>query len=199
MFRLKSGIKTAALITAFILSTGAIVSCGGQENNNSLPDSSSDTASDKKFVNSEKINEVLPGIVCWGDSLTSGPGRNAMSYPTALQNYIDDSISVMCPEAKELGISIPVVNMGVGGEDTNTILGRNGAVPFITSSAFTNAILASSRRTRSALIPVLLDLSAIASEIASETWVFWSNSCPMIWRCGFLCHGNAGVHTMSSI
>ena len=37
MFRLKSGIKTAALITAFILSTGAIVSCGGQENNNSLP------------------------------------------------------------------------------------------------------------------------------------------------------------------
>lgn len=60
-----------------------------------------------------------------------------MSYPTALQNYIDDSISVMCPEAKELGISIPVVNMGVGGEDTNTILGRNGAVPFITSSAFT--------------------------------------------------------------
>lgn len=137
MFRLKSGIKTAALITAFILSTGAIVSCGGQENNNSLPDSSSDTASDKKFVNSEKINEVLPGIVCWGDSLTSGPGGNAMSYPTALQNYIDDSISVMCPEAKELGISIPVVNMGVGGEDTNTILGRNGAVPFITSSAFT--------------------------------------------------------------
>ena len=112
MFRLKSGIKTAALITAFILSTGAIVSCGGQENNNSLPDSSSDTASDKKFVNSEKINEVLPGIVCWGDSLTSGPGGNAMSYPTALQNYIDDSISVMCPEAKELGISIPVVNMG---------------------------------------------------------------------------------------
>ena len=49
----------------------------------------------------------------------------------------------------------------------------------ITSSAFTNAILASSRRTRSALIPVLLDLSAIASEIASETWVFWSNSCPI--------------------
>ncbi len=137
MLKLKSGIKTAALITAVFLSTGVFASCGGQENNNPLTDSSSETVSDKKFVSAEKINEILPGIVCWGDSLTSGPGGNAMSYPTALQSCIDEGIAVMYPEAKELGISVPVVNMGVGGENTNTILGRNGAVPFITSSAFT--------------------------------------------------------------
>lgn len=137
MLKLKSGIKTTAFVLTIILSAGVFFSCDRQEDDNSLSDSSSETDSDKKFVSAEKIKEALPGIVCWGDSLSSGPGGNAMSYPKSLQSCIDESIAALCPAAKELGISVPVVNMGVGGENTNTILGRNGAVPFITSSAFT--------------------------------------------------------------
>lgn len=84
------------------------------------------------------IADKLPGIVCWGDSLTSGPGGNAMTYPISLQNSINnaicsayDPVSSLSDEAKSLvnpddyKISIPVINMGVGGETTNTILGRN--------------------------------------------------------------------------
>lgn len=96
------------------------------------------------------IADKLPGIVCWGDSLTSGPGGNAMTYPKSLQNSINnaicsayDPVSSLSDEAKSLvnpddyKISIPVINMGVGGETTNTILGRNGAVPFVTSGSLT--------------------------------------------------------------
>ncbi len=96
------------------------------------------------------IADRLPGIVCWGDSLTSGPGGDAMTYPKSLQNSINNAIcsvydptSSLSDEAKSLvdaedyKISIPVINMGVGGETTNTILGRNGAVPFVTSGSLT--------------------------------------------------------------
>ncbi|MEE0835767.1 MAG: dockerin type I domain-containing protein [Clostridia bacterium] len=104
-----------------------------------------------KYLNTlSVIANRLPGIVCWGDSLTSGPGGNAMTYPKSLQNSINDAICLvydplasLSDEAKALvnpedyKISIPVINMGVGGETTNTILGRNGAVPFVTSGSIT--------------------------------------------------------------
>lgn len=96
------------------------------------------------------IADKLPGIVCWGDSLTSGPGGNAMSYPLALGNRVTQEITntydplvSLSDEAKALvaaddyKISVPVVNMGVGGETTYTILARNGAIPFVTASAIT--------------------------------------------------------------
>lgn len=71
------------------------------------------------------IKENIPGIVCWGDSLTAGAGGNGISYPSILQELIIKNI-----------YNIPVENMGVGGEDTLTILGRTGSKPMIVD-AFT--------------------------------------------------------------
>lgn len=67
-------------------------------------------------------------IVCWGDSLTA-PHRETLKqkihgifvedhdYPSVLQ--------------KILGDDYEVINCGVGGENTLTIMGRQGAYPFI--------------------------------------------------------------------
>lgn len=73
------------------------------------------------------IAEVPSGIICWGDSLTQGAGGNGATWPQALQDAI----------RSKLQMDIPVVNMGVGGEDTYTILGRSGVVPFVTGADFT--------------------------------------------------------------
>lgn len=101
------------------------------------------------------LADTLPGIVCWGDSLTSGPGGDAMSYPKSLQNCVNerlcalyDPTAALSDEEKallqnnpsdksNLTVDIPVINMGVGGETTNTILARNGAVPFLTDGSIT--------------------------------------------------------------
>lgn len=79
-----------------------------------------------------KINELralivadTPGIVAYGDSLTAGAGGDGVTYPLTLQNLIQESI-----------YEIPVVNRGVGGETTNTIMARAGSVPFVVN-AFT--------------------------------------------------------------
>lgn len=102
-----------------------------------------------------KLADTLPGIVCWGDSLTSGPGGDAMSYPKSLQNCVNERLCALYDPAaalngaekaglgenfadkKDLTVEIPVINMGVGGETTNTILARNGAVPFLTDGSIT--------------------------------------------------------------
>lgn len=72
--------------------------------------------------------EKILGIVCWGDSLTAGTGGDGTTYPAVLQQLIQDNL---IPEALSGSFEAEVINMGVGGEDTNTILGRNGAVPFV--------------------------------------------------------------------
>lgn len=59
------------------------------------------------------------GIICWGDSLTNGFGGGDISYPDVLS---------ACLQSQK--IDIPVVNMGINGEDTWTILGRSCAAPF---------------------------------------------------------------------
>ena len=64
--------------------------------------------------------EVLsktPGLVCWGDSLTTGVGGCGWNYPSIL-------FRLMATD----GYYIPVVNMGVAGEDTKTIMARAGAL-----------------------------------------------------------------------
>ena len=63
--------------------------------------------------------QILPGIVCWGDSLTFGSGGNGTSYPSVLEERLRNE-----------RMYIPVVNMGIGGENTVTIAGRAGAIPF---------------------------------------------------------------------
>lgn len=63
--------------------------------------------------------ELVPGIVCFGDSLTEGAGGNGVSFPKIIEERLQ----------KER-IYIPVVNMGVGGENSCTIAGRAGGIPF---------------------------------------------------------------------
>ena len=71
----------------------------------------------------QSIKEEFPGIIAWGDSLTAGAGGQGTNYPNVLQQLIKTNI-----------YDIPVINMGVGGENTNTIMGRAGSVPFVVNS-----------------------------------------------------------------
>lgn len=95
------------------------------------------------------LAQYLPGIVCWGDSLTTGSSGN-VSYPHTLQKYLDVYISgiydlrysldtvegLSAQDWDDYKISIPVVNMGAGRENVATILGRSGVVPFVVSADF---------------------------------------------------------------
>lgn len=74
-------------------------------------------------------NKYLPGIVCWGDSLTYGAHGGGVTYPLTLE--------AMIQENKRLPYHVPVVNMGVGGESSITIVGRNGAIPYVLSEDVT--------------------------------------------------------------
>ena len=67
----------------------------------------------------------VKGYACIGDSLTGGFGGGDVSYPDVLEERLEE-------EARERGAgkAPEVVNLGVNGEDTITILGRAGAVPF---------------------------------------------------------------------
>lgn len=96
------------------------------------------------------LNEYLPGIVCWGDMLTSGNSGN-VSYPDVLKAYIDANIcdiydlsysldanvGLSRVEWDKYTIDVPVVNMGGGHENTYTIMGRAGVIPFVVSKDFT--------------------------------------------------------------
>lgn len=63
--------------------------------------------------------EQIPGIVCFGDSLTEGAGGNGVTFPKVIEERL-----------RKERIYIPVVNMGVGGENSCTIAGRAGGIPF---------------------------------------------------------------------
>ena len=98
----------------------------------------------------ETVAAYMPGIVCWGDSLTSGSSGNA-AYPYTLQKYIDTYLCDIydfrstVPNAanytwldwNDYTVSIPVMNMGSGKEGTATILGRAGVVPYAVRMSFT--------------------------------------------------------------
>ena len=70
----------------------------------------------------QQVTQELPGIVCWGDSLTVGYGGNGESYPATLERLI----------SQRLIDGIPVVNNGVCVEQTYTIMARAGAWPMYT-------------------------------------------------------------------
>lgn len=92
----------------------------------------------------QAIADYLPGVVCWGDSLTAGTSGN-VSYPYTLQKYLNAYLSDIYdfrstvenaadyPKLKwsDYKISIPVVNMGGGQDSSATILGRSGASPYV--------------------------------------------------------------------
>lgn len=80
-------------------------------------------------------NDILyyvPGIVCWGDSLTAGADSDYPPYPAMLKEKINDKYS----KITDTNVSIVVQNMGVGGENAANIVGRSGNIPF-TLTAFT--------------------------------------------------------------
>lgn len=92
----------------------------------------------------QTVQSYLPGIVCWGDSLTAG-SAGSVSYPHTLQNYIDTYLCEIyelystLDNARDYSwvdwskytVSIPVVNMGSGREDCATVLGRSGVLPYV--------------------------------------------------------------------
>jgi len=94
----------------------------------------------------DTVSQYLPGIVCWGDTLTSG-SQGTLSYPYILQKYIDTYICDIydfrssIKDAEDFSrldwnkykVSIPVVNMGAENEDSTTILGRSGDIPYVMS------------------------------------------------------------------
>ena len=97
----------------------------------------------------QTVADYLPGIVCWGDSLTAGSSGN-VSYPSVLQKYIDTYLCDIydfrstVENAQDYSrldwdkytVSIPVVNMGSGQENSATILGRSGVTPYVVGADF---------------------------------------------------------------
>lgn len=65
-------------------------------------------------------NQQIPEIVCIGDSLTKGTGGEGVSYPNYLREILWDN-----------SIYIPTTNLGVGGENSATIVCRGGADRFV--------------------------------------------------------------------
>ena len=104
---------------------------------------------DEYALDMQTVAEYLPGIVCWGDSFTSGSSGN-VSYPYVLQKYIDAYIcdiydlrsaienaeDYTTAKWEKYTLDIPVVNMGAGPETSSTVLGRCGAVPYVTAEDF---------------------------------------------------------------
>lgn len=90
------------------------------------------------------VAQYLAGIVCWGDALTMGSSGN-ISYPSVLKTYLDTyfcdiyDFRSTISNAEDFSrlkwddfkVSVPVINMGAGAEDSYTILGRCGAVPYV--------------------------------------------------------------------
>lgn len=92
----------------------------------------------------ETVRQYLPGIVCWGDTLTVG-AASGDSFPLQLQEdidlYINDKYdfryTVEHPEDypravwDDYKINIEVINMGGRNETSQAVLGRSGADPFV--------------------------------------------------------------------
>ena len=97
----------------------------------------------------DTVAQYLPGIVCWGDSLTTGSSGN-VSYPGTLQKYINTYLCDIYDfystvenaqdytrlDWTQYTVSIPVINMGSGMENSETVLGRSGVTPYVISKAF---------------------------------------------------------------
>lgn len=72
------------------------------------------------------IRSALPGVACIGDSLTAGDRHTGVTYPGQLKKLINIRIKKAYPQYSYAY----VYNAGDPGEDTITIAGRTGAIPF---------------------------------------------------------------------
>lgn len=85
------------------------------------------------------IKETLSGIVCWGDSITAGVGGQGTTYAVQLQSLLQTDMAtrfqafypVDFVTTKPYRLVVPVSNMGVAGESSLTVVGRNGAIPYV--------------------------------------------------------------------
>ncbi len=90
------------------------------------------------------IKNSIPGIVCWGDSLTAGINGGGTTYPGVLQSLIQTELgntfkqllSEQNISEGSISLTIPVINMAVAGESSLTVAGRNGAIPFVIAEDF---------------------------------------------------------------
>ncbi len=152
------------LTVAGIVSLGVLFLIESSENKTALLETEKvqekeqkeyDEVQDAFFGKVNNVNasfkESIPGIICWGDSLTAGAGGNGVTYPNVISSELSSKIgenldfSALLPkEYRFLASSprvnqfnVPVINMGVGGENTDTILGRNGVMPMTVGHDFT--------------------------------------------------------------
>lgn len=90
------------------------------------------------------MKETVPGIVCWGGSVTAGVSGGE-TYPAWLFNLLQTDMTTRFKHLfpadfvtdRQYRLSIPVTNMGVAGESSLTVAGRNGAIPYVTTEDLT--------------------------------------------------------------
>ena len=98
------------------------------------------------------VEEYMPGIVCWGDALTTGSYGN-VSFPGVLEELIEENICskydlrstldnadditrISASDWLKYEIEIPVYNMGGGQETVGTVMGRQGSTDFKIKESF---------------------------------------------------------------
>lgn len=109
-----------------------------------------ETVKDEYGSDLKIISQYMPGIVCWGDSLTAGAGGDGVTYPKVLKALIQENICepydvrsvfdskyAYLVDPEDYSVDVPVINMGVGGEITLAIAARNGAIPLAVSELLT--------------------------------------------------------------
>lgn len=91
------------------------------------------------------MEQSIPGIVCWGDSVTATVSGAGSAYPAVLQQLIQNELSTAFARlypadfafSKTYRLSVPLANMSVPGESSLTVVGRSGAIPFVIEQAVT--------------------------------------------------------------
>lgn len=71
-------------------------------------------------------------IVCWGDSLTA-PHNSSVFIATIKEYLFDNSLAYPEHMQRDWADEYNIINAGVGGENTLTIMGRQGAFPMVVS------------------------------------------------------------------
>ncbi len=84
------------------------------------------------------IDAAMPGIVCWGDSITKGSLGMGVTYPDTVYQLMDANlIQPIRQKTGYAGLVTPrVVNMGVPSENSCEIAGRQGGLPFVITKSF---------------------------------------------------------------